>query len=140
MAKKALVHERRELVQGGAADSLGCFDGAASRETGQAHEQGLLARRQEVVAPVDRCSKRSLSCGRLAGAAGQEGQALLQARQQRLRLEHPNPSGSKLEPERKSIHAQTNLCDRARVVVGELEAWLEGLRALDEERYGGYVA
>src|SRR5207253_791137 len=112
-AKQALVHERCELVERRAADDLSRFEGAAARKTGEVYEQDLLARREEVIAPVDRCSKRLLSCGRLAGAAGQQRQALPQSRQQRLRREQPDPNSGKLERERESIHTQTDLRDGA---------------------------
>ena len=66
-AEEALVQERREGVEIGVADGLGCLQRASSAEDAQPREELLLVRVEQVVRPRDRRSERRVS---LLGVAG----------------------------------------------------------------------
>src|SRR5207244_2568195 len=74
---EALVDQGRQVVEdirAGAADRLGPAECPAAAENRQAAEEALLARGEEVVAPIDRFAKRLLADRTIAGAAGEHGQ------------------------------------------------------------------
>jgi hypothetical protein len=64
---------------------------------------------EQVVAPVDRRPQRPLPFGRVAGAAAEEGQALLQALLKLSRGQDPRPGGRELDRERKIVQPATDL-------------------------------
>jgi hypothetical protein len=78
------------------ADRLGRLQRAAAREHTQPREQCLLARVQQVVAPIDRVADGLLALRQVAGSAGQELEAVGEAREQRLR-------GKELDPRRRQL-------------------------------------
>ena len=62
-AEEALVDQRGDCVEVGAADLLGGLQRAAARKYGEAGEEVLLGSRQKVVAPGDRRAQRPLPLG-----------------------------------------------------------------------------
>ena len=85
------------------------------------------------MAPVDRRAERALARGQVAWAAGEEGQALPEAREQRLRREQLHSRGGELDRKRKPVEAAADLRDRVAPAV-QLEARHRGRCALGEER------
>ncbi len=90
---------------------------------------------EQVVAPGDRSAQRALPIGAIARPAGEEVEALLQARQHRLRGEELDPRGRELDRERQPVEAIADLRHRRRVLGGDGEVGTHGRRALDEETH-----
>ena len=123
LAEQAVVDQRREPGEDvlAAADGLGGVERAAAGEDGEAREERLLVRAEQVVAPVDRRAERLLAGGQVARAAGEEVEALLEPREQRLRREQLRARGRELDRERQPVEADADLGDRGRVRVREGE-------------------
>ncbi len=136
LAEHVVVDQRREAGQETlvTADGLGGGERAAAGEDGEAREECLLVRAEQVVAPVDRRAERLLARGHVPWAAGEEVEALLEPGEQRLRREQLGARGRELDRERESVEADADLGDRGRVRVGDGEVGLDGPGAFDEER------
>ena len=115
LPQEALLDQRAQSVEVGVANLLGRVDVEAPGEDRQPAEQLLLVVGEKVVAPVDRRAERSLPFGRVAGAAAEEGQALLQAFLKLGGCEDPRPGGRELDCEREIVQPATDL---AHVLVG----------------------
>jgi hypothetical protein len=72
---EALVDERRESLELGAAHLLDGVERGAAAEHREPHEQRLLVQIEKPVAPVDRRAHRPLALGRVACAAREHVQA-----------------------------------------------------------------
>jgi len=116
---------------------LGCVQVEAAGEHPQPSEQRLLLLGQQVVAPGDRVPQRAQALGQVGGAAGEQGQPVGQARQQRLGRQDLDPGGGQLDRQRQPVEPAADLRDRRRIVVGEAEGRVGGVRPLDEERHRG---
>ena len=117
----------------GVGDRLSRLQGAAADEDGEAPEQHLLLRLQQVVTPGDGVAQGALSLGRIPRPTGEEGQPLLQTGQHRLRREHAHPRRGQLDGQGQPVQAPADLRHRRRIVVGEGEVGFDGLGARDEE-------
>ena len=109
--------------------SSAAVERATAGEHGQACEEILLGRREQVVAPGDRGAQRPLPLGGRAGAAGEQWQSLLEPLEQHRRRERLDARGSQLDRERQTVEAPADLGDLA--VRGKVGADGEG--TLDEE-------
>jgi hypothetical protein len=107
---EALVDERLEHVQIGAADGLRCFESAAAGEHGQAGEESLLLFGQELVAPGDGRPQRLLACLGVA-AAPEQIEPLGEPLQDLGRGEHARPRRGQLDRERQVVQAAAQLGD-----------------------------
>ena len=112
-AEEALVDERGDCVDVGTADRLGGLERAAAGENGEAGEQVLLLRRQQIVAPGDRRPQRSLSLRRRPGAPGEQRQPLLEPLQKRRQSKHLHPCRSELDRKRQTVEPAADLDDLA---------------------------
>ena len=93
----------------GRRDRLGRLQREAAGEDGQAAEERLLLRRQQVVAPGDRVAHRPLPGGRSRAAAGQQRQPLAQPGQQRRRRQDATrAAASSIASGRPSSRRQTS--------------------------------
>ena len=63
-------------------------------------EEALLSLVQQLVAPVDRIAQRSLTLREIPCSAGQQWQAMLKVGQHRLRVQHLDACGGKLDRQR----------------------------------------
>ena len=122
--QQALLDERVEVFEGVAravrvADGRGRLEPEAADEHGQAPKQRLLALEQQVVAPGDRVAQRALALVGVQRAAGQQGQALVEAAQERLRRERAHPRCGQLDRERQAVEPAADLRDGRGVLVGE---------------------
>jgi hypothetical protein len=93
------------------ADLLGSLERASASEDGQASEEPLLLVQEEVVAPLDRRPQRALALGRIAGATGQERQALVEALEHLGRGHRLYACSRELERERQIVEAGADLGD-----------------------------
>ena len=112
-AEEALVDQRGDRVDVGAADLLGGLQRATAGEHGQAGEEVLLCRRQEVVAPGDRRAQRPLPLRCRARAAGKQRQPLLESFEQDRRRESLHARSSQFDRERQAVEAPADLGDLA---------------------------
>ena len=88
----------------------------AADEDGQAREERLLRRAQEVVAPGDGGAQRPVPLGpAVAGLGLQQRQPLAQALEDRLRREQLGARGRELDRKREPVETQAELGDRAGV-------------------------
>ena len=102
--------ERRVRVH----DVLGDLGAPAAGEDRTPPEDRLLVGRQEVVAPGDRTTQRPLALRQIAGAAGQDVQALLEPFEDRRRREHPDPGGGELDGEGQALESVARWLGRPR--------------------------
>ena len=117
--QQALLDERVEVFEGVAravrvADGRGRLEPEAADEDGQAPEQRLLPLEQQVVAPGDRVAQRPLALVGVLGAAGQQGQPLVEPAQERLRRERAHPRRGQLDRERQAVEPAADLRDGLR--------------------------
>ncbi len=112
-AEQALVDQRRDRVDVGAADLLGGLERAAAGEDGQPGEDVLLARRQQVMAPGDRRAQRALPLRRRARAPREQRQPLFESLEQDGRRESLHTSSGEFDRERQAIEAPADLGDLA---------------------------
>ena len=125
-AEQALLDERLQRVEVGAADLLGRLERAAAGEDGEARGRALLLLGEQVVAPVDRRPQRLLARVGVA-AALEEVEPLREALEDLPRRERLRARGGELDRERQVVEARAEL--------GDLVARLEP-GALAEERDG----
>ena len=85
------------------------------------------------MAPVDRRAQRLLPLRSVARAGGEELQRVVEALEQRLGREDPDPGGGELEREGKTVEASADRSDRFRVLWCQREGVSGRPRALDEQ-------
>ena len=88
------------------------------------------------MAPGDRAAQGLLALWKIAGAARQQPEAVLEPAEHRLRGEDADAGRGQLDGKRQPVEPHADLCDRRRVLVRHVEVGLHGARALDEERHG----
>jgi len=71
--------------------------------------------------------------GRIASPAGEELQPVAQPREKSCGRQKLRPRGRKLDRQGQSVESRAELGDRARVLLGQCEVWIGGLRTGDEE-------
>ncbi|CAA9568219.1 MAG: hypothetical protein AVDCRST_MAG19-2496 [uncultured Thermomicrobiales bacterium] len=140
---QALGHQRGDAAQDveggpvlGATDGFGRLKRAAAGEHRQPAEQRPLVLGKEVVAPGDGCRHRPLAWGRVARPAGQQGQAALQAGQQRCRRQVGHAGRRQLDRQRQPFEPPANLGDGWGVGRRQRKVRLGRLGARDEEEHG----
>ncbi len=137
--EQALVDQRRHPVDGidcRAAVHGDHFDrreGATAGKDAKPSEEGLLGRRQEVVAPGDRAPYRPVPIGQIVGAAGEETETIGQVGEQGRGRERAHPRGGELDGQGKSVQAAHDLGHLPPVIGGEGKALVGGTGTLDEE-------
>jgi hypothetical protein len=87
--QEAGFDERVHTVERCIGNVFGCPQGEGPSEDGETREQLTKLAREQVVAPLDRCPKGSLSRGRVATPARENGQSLLESPEQGLRSQRP---------------------------------------------------
>ena len=92
-----------------------------------------------MVAPGDRGTQGLLASRHIACTAGQDFEAMREARQQGLRGIQPHACSSQFDGQGKPVQVNTDLRNGTSVRFGQLEIGLDGLRALDEEGAGSIV-
>ena len=97
---EALLQQRHEGREVRVTHALGGLDGPAAGEDGEPSQKGALARLEELVAPVDRGPQRALAVGKIALAAFEHSEPVLESREQRRRREDAQTCGSELQCER----------------------------------------
>jgi hypothetical protein len=151
LAHQALVDEGGEAVEGvegdgltGGGDGADGLQGAAPGEDGEAGEEALLLRLEQGVAPVQGVAQGLLAHGEVAGAAGEEGEALpggvAQAGEQGLGRQQLDPGGGQLEGQGQPVQEAADLGDGDAVLRREGEVRARGPGALDEEAHRGAAA
>ena len=109
------VEDLRGLDRPAGADGLGPFEREAAGEDGQAAEEGALGRGEQGVGPVDERPERLVAGQGRPAAAGEEAEAVVQARGDLLHAEHAHPRGGELEGEGDAVQTAADLRDvRAR--------------------------
>ena len=138
---QALVDQRVEPVERlrhrQPADSRRGLQRPAPGEDGEAAEERLLRRREQVVRPGDRVLDRLVAGRGIARSGRQHLQALTQQRQHRGRREHGRSCRGQLDRQGEPVQPPAHLCHRPGVLRGEAEARIDGLRPLHEEGRGG---
>ena len=86
------------------------------------------------MAPVDQRAQRLLARKRVAAAAGEHAEALVEPLAQLLQAEHLDARRRQLDRERNAVQAPADVGDDRRVFVGQRKALVGRLRAIDEER------
>jgi hypothetical protein len=107
----------------------GRLEACAARENAESAEEPLLVAIEQVVAPLDRASKRPLPLGKVPPLADEKRETAFESRQHVRGFEHLDPGGGELDRERKSVEA---LADRRDYAVRG-ESWTDRLRSLAEE-------
>ena len=127
---EARVDEGFEAVEIRAGDLLRGRERERAREDGEAGEERLDGRIEEVVAPFDRRSQRALTLGRVARSAGQEREDGAESLEQPLGGEELRSRRGELDRQREAVEAAADLGDGR---VGR-ELAPDPARSLDEER------
>jgi hypothetical protein len=134
---ESLVDKRFQLVEdglaGACADGLDVGEFAPSGEDGHAPEQALLRLRKERMAPVDRGAQRLLPLGSVARAGCEHLEGVVEALEQRLRGQEPQPGGSELESQWQAVQAPTDVRDGPGILRRQLERARGRSGALDEQ-------
>ena len=125
-AEQALLDQRLQRVDVGAADLLGGVQGAAAGEDREGADDALLFLGEQVVAPVDRRPQRLLPRVGVAATLEQV-EALREALEDLSRRERLGARGGELDGERQLVESDAEL--------GDLLARLEA-GALTEQRHG----
>ena len=111
VAQQALVDERLQRVEVGAADLLRGLQRAAAAEDRKPGEELLLPFVEQLVAPLDRAAERALALGQVSRAAGEEPQPLLEPLEDLRRRERLHARGGQLERERQVVEPPADLGD-----------------------------
>jgi hypothetical protein len=106
----------------------------AAGEDGEAAEEELFFRGEEVVAPGDRVAQGLLAEWEVAGTGGEELEAAGEAGSQRLRGEDFDAGGGQLDRQRQPVEAGADLGDGGRVGFGQGEGRVGRADAGEEER------
>jgi hypothetical protein len=88
------------------------------------------------MAPPDGASQGALALVRIAGAAREESQALIEPREDCSRGEGSEAGGREFDGERKTVEADADLSHRVQIAGVELEVGLRSGRPLNEESDG----
>lgn len=118
------------------AHRLRCIHRAASDADGEAAEEAAFGRVEQVVAPGDRVAERALALRQVAGSAGQQREAALQAGEHRLRSQQLDPRGCQLDRQREAVQASADVGDGEGVLIGQAEARPNRRGALAEQGDG----
>jgi hypothetical protein len=102
-AEQVFLDKRLEAVEVGIADVLRGFEGATTGEHREAREESLLAGREQVMAPGDRRFERALAFRRVAGAAPQQREPLVESLEQCFRRQDLRARGGELDRQRQAI-------------------------------------
>ena len=113
VADEALLDERLQRVEVGAADGFGRFERAAAGEHGEPREQAPLVGRQQVVAPFDRGAQRPLPRLGISSCL-QKIEALREPLQDLAGSKDARAGGSELDRERQVVEPTAELRDRRR--------------------------
>ena len=133
---KALVDKRGEPLQDGSfdtADGFGRRKRAPACEHAELREEPLRIGVEQVVAPVERQAEGPLVPRRVAAPAGEELEAISEPGEERHRRKQLGSRRGELDRERQAVEPYAQLGDRGRILLGQGEARIGGLRARDEE-------
>ena len=120
----------------GAGDRLDGVDRGAAAERTQDAEHRPRRLVEQPDAPVDRGPEGPLALGAVPGAAGEQGEHVVEAGGRPLGPERSDACGSQLERERDPVDRTTDAGDRRGVRVGQREGGIGGARPLDVEPRG----
>ena len=134
--EQAVVEERSERVEVGAADLAERLQRTGACENRQPLEQRLLRSGQQVVAPLDRRPQRLMANGQVAVSCGQELERTGDPRQDLRRREEVAPGRRELDRERDSVEQAADLGDGRRVRFGQLESRVDRSGTGHEHRHG----
>ena len=109
--QQARVDEHRDAVEVRGAHLFGGGEGERAREDGDAGQQPAGVLVEQVVAPLDRGSERSLALVRVPRPAREERQRRLEAVQEPLRPEELRARGRQLEREGQAVEAPADRLD-----------------------------
>ena len=115
------------------------FERPAPDEDREATEEPLLGWREQLVAPIDRRPERLLPCRPIARAAVERQALASHPRQERLGRNHLDPRRGQFDGQRQPVERQTDIGDRARVLVGQREPGARRPGPLDEQPHGRHV-
>jgi hypothetical protein len=127
------AQHRGGFAAGGTQDGLRRLDLPAPGEDRQTPEELLLVGIEEVVTQVDGRPQRPMARRRVAAAAREELERVLEPAQHLVPLEQLHAGGGQLDGERQAVEARGDRRDRGGVRVGELEVRPHRGRALDEQ-------
>ena len=114
-------------------DRPGGCEVEAAGEDPDSREQGPVGRLKEVIAPPDRGPQRPLAGWGVGGSMGQDVEPLIESAQKRLWCQEPRASRGEFDRERYAVNSATDLGDRLRVGVVELERWIDCASPIDEQ-------
>jgi hypothetical protein len=120
--------ERGDLLRGGQAERAG--------EHRQPAQRRLFARREHVIAPVQRGPQRLVPRRPAFPPAHQQLEHVVEAGQHLGDGHHPQLRRGELDGQRQAVQPAAQLADQFRVVVGDLEAGKHGPGAVEEELHG----
>ena len=118
------------------ADRLDRVERAAAGEDGEPREQRPLGPGEEPVAPVQRRAQRLLAGRKIARAAGQELERLLEPPRHRVGRQQAAPGRGELDRQRQAVQPAADLGHVARTLVRELEGGIDCPCPRDEEPHG----
>ena len=101
--QQALVDQRREAIELGAADRLGRLERGATREDGERRKVAALQRAQEIRAPLEGRAKRLLPSRQVSRPDPQHRESSLQTLAEARRRQHPGARGGELDGEREPV-------------------------------------
>jgi hypothetical protein len=133
---QALVDKRSNHVEVGVAHGLRSWERPAADEDWQPGEEVAFAGVEEAVAPLDRRTQGLLPARPVAGAAGQEVQALIEPSEEFARRQHLHARRRELEREGETVEASADRPHHALVLRREPEIGPHGVRTVAEERHG----
>ena len=114
-------------------DRLGGVEGAAPRKDGETREQNLVGGIEELVAPVDGPAQRLVARGKIAPAAGQQLQSVLEPPERLLGREQLHPGCGELDREWQAVQPRADLGDGRSVLAGERELRPDGAGPVHEQ-------
>ena len=124
----------REVVED--ADGLDSFERAAADEDGQPREQAPLVVEEEVVAPVHHGSQCLLAGQRGAGAAGEQGETVVESLGECGQGEGSEAGGSKLDGQRQAVETSADTVDDCLGRADVFESGLDRTSTVHEELDG----
>jgi hypothetical protein len=133
LVEQALGHEGGQLAVLRVADCGRVGRRAAAREHGEAGEQRLLARCQQLVAPVDRRTESALAGGQIPGSLARELEASREKVEQLGGGVRACLRGGELDRERKAVEPAAELHDLVRLLARPPEARCDGARPRGEQ-------
>ena len=112
---------------------FGCRECPSAGKYGQACEQHLLDRLQQIVAPIDQRAKRLVARQSGAAAAGQQGEAVVEPGRDHFHRQRTDPGSRQFERKGDPIQTSTDGCDRRRLSFADRESRLLQASAFDEQ-------